>query len=143
METKNLVQNALSGNFSEFDANTKDMLSQKVAAKLAEQGYFDRMDRALGLLEGEETCSEWAEGQVGSGSGNGAHPGHHEYQKQLAKCKEKRKKMSEARKLTDQESAKVKDCQKKCAGGERPEMGTPAYDKYAECVKKCKAKILG
>ena len=56
METKDLVQNALSGNFSEFDANAKQMLAHKVAAKLSERGYFTRMDQAKGLSEEKETA---------------------------------------------------------------------------------------
>ena len=58
METKELVQNALSGNFSDFDMNTKQALMQKVAQKLAEKGYFTRMDQAKGLTPNSEKPSE-------------------------------------------------------------------------------------
>ena len=46
--TETLVQNAGNREYTEFDSNTKDILSQKVADKMQEKGYFDRLDNAQG-----------------------------------------------------------------------------------------------
>ena len=53
METKELVQQAIDKKYSDFDRSTKDILAQKVAAKLDEKGYFDRLNQAKGLTEAE------------------------------------------------------------------------------------------
>ena len=53
--TATLIQSAQDKKYSEFDASTRNILSQKVAAKLAEVGYFDRLAQAKGqsVTEGE------------------------------------------------------------------------------------------
>jgi hypothetical protein len=51
METTDLIKNAIERRFTDFDAGTKEMLSMKVAAKLQEKGYFDRLNNAKGISE--------------------------------------------------------------------------------------------
>ena len=48
-EIEALVQQAQDKKYSDFDASTKELLSQKVAAKLADTGYFDRLNQAKGI----------------------------------------------------------------------------------------------
>ena len=55
METKDLIGNAQQREFTAFDAATKEMLSQKVAEKLQEKGYFDRLDHAKGIEKVQES----------------------------------------------------------------------------------------
>jgi len=51
METKELIQSAIDRKFTNFDAKTKELLSAKVAAKLQEKGYFNRLNNAKGVFE--------------------------------------------------------------------------------------------
>ena len=46
METKELVNQSSEKNYAGFDKTANDILSQKVAQKLADTGYFDRLDVA-------------------------------------------------------------------------------------------------
>jgi len=49
MEIKDLVDQAVNKRYSDFDSTTKDILNQKVADKLSEKGYFERLDQAKGI----------------------------------------------------------------------------------------------
>jgi len=49
METSTLVQQAQDKKYADFDASTKEILSQKVATALADSGYFDRLNQAKGI----------------------------------------------------------------------------------------------
>ncbi len=51
METKELISKAQNKEFTAFDKLTKDTLKVKVAQKLAEKGYFSRLDQAKGINE--------------------------------------------------------------------------------------------
>ncbi len=51
---KNLIQQAQDKKYTDFEAATKDILGQKVAQKLKDNGYFDRLDTAKGINEAEE-----------------------------------------------------------------------------------------
>jgi len=51
METKELVQHAIDKKYTDFDSATKAILSAKVATKLADSGYFDRLNQAKGISE--------------------------------------------------------------------------------------------
>ena len=44
--TAELVKNAQQREYTQFDLNTKDILAQKVAQKMQETGYIDRLDQA-------------------------------------------------------------------------------------------------
>ena len=57
METTDLVQNAQKREYTAFDASTKEILKQKVAEKMQEQGYFDRLDKAQNV-EIKESMNE-------------------------------------------------------------------------------------
>lgn len=58
METKDLIKHAIERKFTEFDAKTKEILSVKVAQKLAEKGYFKRLDQAKGIFEDNSNQEE-------------------------------------------------------------------------------------
>ena len=49
MKTSTLVRQAIDKKYSDFDNSTKEILAQKVAAKLADTGYFDRLNQAKGI----------------------------------------------------------------------------------------------
>ena len=51
-ETKELVQNAKSNEYLDFKEKAIEILKQKTAEKLAEKGYFARIDQAKGIFEG-------------------------------------------------------------------------------------------
>ncbi len=51
--TIELVQNAQDRQFTEFDSKTKEILAQKVAAAMDAKGYFDRLNNAKNVTEGE------------------------------------------------------------------------------------------
>ena len=44
--TSTLIKNAQERAFTDFDKSTKEILSTKIAQKLQEKGYFDRLDNA-------------------------------------------------------------------------------------------------
>ena len=46
METTDLVQQAQDREYTNFDATAKEILAQKVAQALDQQGYFDRLAQA-------------------------------------------------------------------------------------------------
>jgi len=52
-ETQELVKNAQGKEYSNFKEQALEMLKQKAAEKLAEKGYFDRLEHAKGIFEGE------------------------------------------------------------------------------------------
>ena len=58
METKELVQHAIDKKYTDFDSATKAILSAKVATKLADSGYFDRLNQAKGITEEDEKLKD-------------------------------------------------------------------------------------
>ncbi len=52
MGTKNLIEQAQEKQYTDFDSGTKEMLTQKVAQKLQEGLYFDKLNQAQGNTEG-------------------------------------------------------------------------------------------
>ena len=54
-ETQEIFDQAKENNYLDFKEKAKELLAQKVAQKLAEKGYFDKMDQAKGITEG---CSK-------------------------------------------------------------------------------------
>jgi len=48
---KSIVDYAQEKKYSDFDSGTKEILKQKVAQKLAERGYFTRLNQAKGVTE--------------------------------------------------------------------------------------------
>jgi hypothetical protein len=65
METKTLIQTAQDKQFTEFDAAAKEILARKVAEKLADRGYFAKLDQAKGIFS--EDCD--SKGPKGKGPG--------------------------------------------------------------------------
>jgi len=53
LETEDLIQRAQGKEYLDFKEQAIEMLKQKTAEKLSEKGYFDRLDQAKGLDEGE------------------------------------------------------------------------------------------
>lgn len=55
-----LVKAAQERNYTEFSSDTKEILAQKVANKLKEQGYFDQLNQAQAkeVNEAEETYKD-------------------------------------------------------------------------------------
>ena len=53
-ETQELVQNAEKKEYLSFKEKAIEMLKQKTAEKLAEMGYFSRLDNAKGIFEDED-----------------------------------------------------------------------------------------
>ena len=54
METQTSIMHAAKEkNFMDFNNQTKAILQQKVAAKMAEAGYFDKMNQAQGNVQEE------------------------------------------------------------------------------------------
>ena len=49
--TNDLIQSAIDKKYSDFDQKTREILQQKVAQKLADTGYFDRLKQAQGISE--------------------------------------------------------------------------------------------
>ncbi len=52
-EAQELVQNAQRKEYIDFKEKALNVLKQKAAEKLAEQGYFDRLNNAKGIFEDE------------------------------------------------------------------------------------------
>ena len=48
---KEIIQQAQNKRYAEFDVSVKETLAQRVADKLAETGYFDRLQAAKGIHE--------------------------------------------------------------------------------------------
>jgi hypothetical protein len=54
-----LIESASERRFTEFDAETKTILENKIANRLNEMGYFSRLDNAKGLTEKSEEDTEY------------------------------------------------------------------------------------
>ena len=54
MDIQTIVQTAQDKKYSDFDKATRDILAQKVATKLADEGYFDRLNNAKGITESDK-----------------------------------------------------------------------------------------
>jgi hypothetical protein len=52
--TEELVQQAQEKNYVDFKEKALEMLRQKTAEKLAEKGYFKKLDQAKGIFEAED-----------------------------------------------------------------------------------------
>ncbi len=55
METRELIDQAQTRQFTQFDASAKEMLQAKVATKLEQEGYFKRLDNAKGITEADDS----------------------------------------------------------------------------------------
>ena len=55
MSTQDLIKNAQNREYTEFDTRAKELLAKKVAEKLSQKGYFDRLDQAKGIQKVEES----------------------------------------------------------------------------------------
>lgn len=53
--TNELVQQAQQRKFTDFDSTTKSILQSKVAEKLQDSGYFNRLNVAKGIVEAEDS----------------------------------------------------------------------------------------
>ena len=56
---KDLIQNAQDKKYTDFEAQAKEILGQKIASALEEKGYFNRLDTAKGLTENTGTYKEF------------------------------------------------------------------------------------
>ena len=58
MNSQDLVQQAQDKKYVDFDKTTKDILAQKVAQKLDQDGYFKKLDQARGISEEDKEKKE-------------------------------------------------------------------------------------
>jgi hypothetical protein len=56
--TEELVQKAENKEYTDFKEQAREILMTKVAQRLAEEGYFKRLDKANGIFEGEDEDDE-------------------------------------------------------------------------------------
>ena len=55
METRELIDQAQTRQFTQFDAQAKEILQAKVASKLEQSGYFKRLDNAKGIVTEDDS----------------------------------------------------------------------------------------
>jgi len=51
-ETQEIFNHAKENDYMDFKEKAIELLKQKTAEKMAERGYFDRMNKAQGITEG-------------------------------------------------------------------------------------------
>jgi len=62
-EATELVQKTQEKDFLNFAEQAKEILKRKTAEKLAEQGYFKKMDSAQGIFESDDEEEDEKEGE--------------------------------------------------------------------------------